>query len=44
MVLSALAAGKNSITDSVRARAILKHVLTTFVWFSFKVFFASGML
>jgi hypothetical protein len=44
MVLSALAAGKNSITESASARAILKNVLTTFIWFNLKVFFASGML
>jgi hypothetical protein len=36
MVLSALAAGKNSITDSASARATLKHAFMTLVRASFK--------
>jgi hypothetical protein len=36
MVLSALAAGKNSITESASAEAILKHAFETFVWSDFK--------
>jgi hypothetical protein len=34
IVLSALAAGKNSITES--ARATLKHAFVTLVWAKFK--------
>jgi hypothetical protein len=36
IVLSADAAGKNSITDSASASAILKPAFIAFVWASFK--------
>jgi hypothetical protein len=36
MVLSALTAGKNSIMDTVSARAILTPAFTIFVWANFK--------
>jgi len=36
IVLSADAAGRNSITESASAEAILKHAFETFVWSDLK--------